>query len=343
MNLNKNEENDNNDNKSKKIINFIKIIELVSNNYILKYKFIFLDILLKEWYEINKYLIKEKEKEIKNIDSIYIYNCYKNILYIIVNIFNKFKIIYSSYFFYNIQFIFLKKRKLFLIIENETNKNIIKNINWNIFKINNNSISLKKEINKEILLSFDKVNNKYKNIIKKLFMDKFTYRNINILKKEKSIIQLYIKNKNSYFNHEDIFKKNNLFIYFIKWEKYSLKNVVFIFDLYFEKNIYFQSKCIIYIYKRILRNIYNIFINNSKKYYSSLFYINKKEKIKNNKILLLLQPLKKSLIIRKIYIFKYFISFYYLITKNNLLSYCLLYIFNKYKIYLLDFIKYIFF
>ena len=179
MNLIKNEENDNKYIKNYKIINFIEIIEIISNNYILKFKFIFLDALLKEWYKINKYLIKEKEEEIENINSIYIYNCYKNILYFIKNIFNKYKIIYSSYFLYNIKIIYFKKSKLISIIKNKTNKNIIKKINWNTFKIINNNISLKKEIKEDILLSIDKINNKYKNRIMKLFMDKFIYRNIN--------------------------------------------------------------------------------------------------------------------------------------------------------------------
>ena len=330
MNLIKNEENDNKYIKNYKIINFIEIIEIISNNYILKFKFIFLDALLKEWYKINKYLIKEKEEEIENINSIYIYNCYKNILYFIKNIFNKYKIIYSSYFLYNIKIIYFKKSKLISIIKNKTNKNIIKKINWNTFKIINNNISLKKEIKEDILLSIDKINNKYKNRIMKLFMDKFIYRNINILKKEKSIKQLYIKNKNNYINNEEIFKKNILFTHFNKWENYSFKDVGIIFDLYFEKNKYFQCKCVIYIYKRRLKMIYNIFINKYKKYYSSKLNINEKDTIKKYKTFFLLEPLKKYAIIKKINIFEYFISFYYLITKNNFLSFCLLNIINKY-------------
>ena len=330
MNLIKNEENDNKYIKNYKIINFIEIIEIISNNYILKFKFIFLDALLKEWYKINKYLIKEKEEEIENINSIYIYNCYKNILYFIKNIFNKYKIIYSSYFLYNIKIIYFKKSKLISIIKNKTNKNIIKKINWNTFKIINNNISLKKDMKEDILLSIDKINNKYKNRIIKLFMDKFIYRNINILKKEKSIKQLYIKNKNNYINNEEIFKKNTLFIYFNKWEKYSFKDVGIIFNLYFDKNKYFQCKCVIYIYKRRLKMIYNIFINKYKKYYSSKLNINEKDTIKKYKTFFLLEPLKKYAIIKKINIFEYFISFYYLITKNNFLSFCLLNIINKY-------------
>ena len=330
MNLIKNEENDNKYIKNYKIINFIEIIEIISNNYILKFQCIFLDALLKEWYKINKYLIKEKEEEIENINSIYIYNCYKNILYFIKNIFNKYKIIYSSYFLYNIKIIYFKKSKLISIIKNKTNKNIIKKINWNTFKIINNNISLKKEIKEDILLSIDKINNKYKNRIMKLFMDKFIYRNINILKKEKSIKQLYIKNKNNYINNEEIFKKNILFTHFNKWENYSFKDVGIMFDLYFDKNKYFQCKCVIYIYKRRLKMIYNIFINKYKKYYLSKLNINEKDTIKKYKTFFLLEPLKKYAIIKKINIFEYFISLYYLITKNNFLSFCLLNIINKY-------------
>ena len=83
------------------------------------------------------------------------------------------------------------------------------------------------------------------------------------------------------------------------------------FDLYFDKNKYFQCKCVIYIYKRRLKMIYNIFINKYKKYYLSKLNINEKDTIKKYKTFFLLEPLKKYAIIKKINIFEYFISFYY--------------------------------
>ena len=73
MNLIKSEENDKK-NKNNKIIEFLNHIKTIANNYMYKYKYIFLDVLLNEWYKINKTLLKEKLDEFKDTNTLFFYN-----------------------------------------------------------------------------------------------------------------------------------------------------------------------------------------------------------------------------------------------------------------------------
>ena len=327
MNLIKNEDNNFNDNKIIKIIN---LIETISNNYILKFKYIFLDILLNEWYMINKTILKEKIDDYTDINSILIYNSYKSILYIIINIFNKHKIKYYLHLNNIYHNIYLKEKYLKHIIDNNKSKNIIKKEYWNIFKCKINDILLKEEIGKHIIISFDKKNNVYETLVKNLFIDKFYYYNILFLRKEFSIKKLCAIN--NYNENEKIIMKNNCYLYLIKWINYSLKNMENQFSFYYNKIKFCQCNNIIYIYKRKLRNIYNIFINNYKVYYSYKFNNNEK-KIKNEvEASSLIYLLKNIFIRRKKNIYIYFISFYYTLTKDMILLYSFLNIINKYLI-----------
>ena len=330
MNLIKNEESNNNINSNKniKIIFFIKIIKKISNDFILNYKYIFLDILLKEWYEINNKILQEKIDNLSNINSIFIYNSYKNIIYIITNIINKYKIIYSYDFIYNIQNILFKKKSLINIIQNEKYKNIIKKINWDLFKINNNIIN-KDEFN-EINFLFDKESNRFKKIVSDIFVDKFIYRNIKILNKEISINILYIKNKYNNNYNENIYNNIYIYKYFKKWEKITFKDASNLYKFYFTKFKYFQCNNIIYIYKRRIKNIFNIFINNCKKYYSYNLNNNEKNKILLNNTISLLLSIKKCYNNIKMIPYNYFISFYYSITKYIIFFYSILYFINRY-------------
>ena len=332
MNLIKNEENEINYSKNNEITKLLKLIETISNYYILKYKYIFFDSLLKEWYEISKNIIKEKENDLKNINSIYIYNCHKNIFYIIKSIFNKNRIANWFDFIYNFKNIRYKRLKIIEINQNEKSKNMIKRIYWNIFiyKIIINNNSFYEQLKESIIAPFDNNKNKNKIIIKKIFMDIFIYRNIKILGKENCICKLNIRNKNRHFYLKEEVIQNYLWVYYTKWKINIIKNSEQLFDFYFKKIRFFQCNNIIYIYKRKLRLIYNIFINNYKNYYSTKFNKNEIYKIFNNKTSSLLIPLNKLFNNRKAIAFGHFVSFYYSITKNILLSYSILHFSNKY-------------
>ena len=132
--------NDNDNNNKYQINNitsFLEICENIFNNWIIKYKFTFMDILLNEWYNINKTLITDKINDLENINSIYIYNCHKYIIYIIFNIFDKYKtkIILNVFNIYNID---KMKNKLIML-----RKFIFNDLKM---KINTNEINSKNDL-----------------------------------------------------------------------------------------------------------------------------------------------------------------------------------------------------
>lgn len=325
-------ENNNNNNKNHKIIYLIELFEKLLNNNNLKLKYIFFDSLLKEWYKINKILLNNKINSLQNINSIYIYNCYKNLIYSINYIFIKHKITYSFYFINTIYpALILKQKYLKAIIDNANFKNIIKTVNWNIFiKITNNT-QLNKTIKKEIKEYYDNVNNIFNQLMSKIFIDKIIYRNIKILK----INKLCFKGKNNINNGDNgdngiiNINKNYLFLFFSKWEEYTYKYMDRLYNYYIFKIKYFQCNNIIFIYKRRLKLIYNIFINNYNSFYSSKPNIQEKQNKNNIKSLYLLYPLNNCFIKRKAYIYGRYVSFYYSITNKMLLSFCIYKFINK--------------
>ena len=71
------------------IIYLNEICEKLFENNILKYKYVFFDILLNDWYTINKALITDKINDLENINSLFIFNCHKNLIYSIIKISKK--------------------------------------------------------------------------------------------------------------------------------------------------------------------------------------------------------------------------------------------------------------
>ena len=304
--------NDNDNNNKYQINNitsFLEICENIFNNWIIKYKFTFMDILLNEWYNINKTLITDKINDLENINSIYIYNCHKYIIYIIFNIFDKYKtkIILNVFNIYNID-----KMKNKLIILRKFIFNDLK------MKINTNEINSKND-----LLS-----------IKALFFNFLINNSMKSLQKENLIEKKYINtivNKN-----KEIYLKIYLFASFLNWKLNNDKfnNIESDISFYLYNIKYFQCKAIISIYKNKLKHIFILFIN--KILSKNKIILIKKKKTKNEILLLsLTYQFDRTNNSSKLNFFEKIISFYYLRTKMIFLFYIISFIFNniinKYK------------
>ena len=304
--------NDNDNNNKYQINNitsFLEICENIFNNWIIKYKFTFMDILLYEWYNINKTLITDKINDLENINSIYIYNCHKYIIYIIFNIFDKYKtkIILNVFNIYNID---KMKNKLIML-----RKFIFNDLKM---KINTNEINAKNE-----LLS-----------IKALFFNFLINNSMKSLQKENLIEKKYIntiENKN-----KKIYLKINLFASFLNWKLNNDKfnNIESDISFYLYNIKYFQCKAIISIYKNKLKHIFILFIN--KILSKNKIILIKKKKTKNEILLLsLTYQFDRTNNSSKLNFFEKIISFYYLRTKMIFLFYIISFIFNniinKYK------------
>ena len=304
--------NDNDNNNKYQINNitsFLEICENIFNNWIIKYKFTFMDILLNEWYNINKTLITDKINDLENINSIYIYNCHKYIIYIIFNIFDKYKtkIILNVFNIYNID---KMKNKLIML-----RKFIFNDLKM---KINTNEINSKND-----LLS-----------IKALFFNFLINKNMKSLQKENLIEKKYINtivNKN-----KEIYLKINLFASFLNWKLNNDKfnNIESDISFYLYNIKYFQCKAIISIYKNKLKHIFILFIN--KILSKNKIILIKKKKTKNEIFLLsLTYQFDRTNNNSKLNFFEKIISFYYLRTKMIFLFYIISFIFNniinKYK------------
>ena len=299
---NKFQKNKNNYSQSKTSIPLLEILEKIFDNDILKYKYTFFDILLNEWFSKNKALLTDKIKDLENINSLFIYNCHKYLIYTILKISNKFKIkiYYDLFYIYN--------------------KNIIQNkliiIRKLIFE------DLKNKINEE------KNTNIGLNYAKNLFVYYLINNNIQLLSKENLIKKRKILIKLN--NDNKIYGKINLNVSFIKWELFMNKynngeNVV---NFYYDKIKFFQCISFVLIYKRKLRHIYNLFVNKIVNQKDK--YLIKKNKIKNkNFILSLLNPLNKHIINEKINILERFTSHYYLRKKLNFFIYIFSFFFNN--------------
>ena len=304
--------NDNDNNNKYQINNitsFLEICENIFNNWIIKYKFTFMDILLNEWYNINKTLITDKINDLENINSIYIYNCHKYIIYIIFNIFDKYKtkIILNVFNIYNID-----KMKNKLITLRKFIFNDLK------MKINNNEINSKND-----LLS-----------IKALFFNFLINNSMKSLQKDNLIEKKYlntIANKN-----KEIYLKINLFASFLNWKLNNDKfnNIESDISFYLYNIKYFQCKAIISIYKNKLKHIFILFIN--KILSKNKIILIKKKKTKNEILLLsLTYQFDRTNNSSKLNFFEKIISFYYSRTKMIFLFYIISFIFNniinKYK------------
>ena len=304
--------NDNDNNNKYQINNitsFLEICENIFNNWIIKYKFTFMDILLNEWYNINKTLITDKINDLENINSIYIYNCHKYIIYIIFNIFDKYKtkIILNVFNIYSID-----KMKNELITLRKFIFNDLK------MKINNNEINSKND-----LLS-----------IKALFFNFLINNSMKSLQKDNLIEKKYINtivNKN-----KEIYLKINLFASFLNWKLNNDKfnNIESDISFYLYNIKYFQCKAIISIYKNKLKHIFILFIN--KILSKNKIILIKKKKTKNEILLLsLTYQFDRTNNSKKLNFFEKIISFYYLRTKMIFLFYIISFIFNniinKYK------------
>ena len=304
--------NDNDNNNKYQINNitsFLEICENIFNNWIIKYKFTFMDILLNEWYNINKTLITDKINDLENINSIYIYNCHKYIIYIIFNIFDKYKtkIILNVFNIYNID---KMKNKLIML-----RKFIFNDLKM---KINTNEINLKND-----LLS-----------IKALFFNFLINNSMKSLQKDNLIEKKYIntiENKN-----KEIYLKISLFASFLNWKLNNDKfnNIESDISFYLYNIKYFQCKAIISIYKNKLKHIFILFIN--KILSKNKIILIKKKKTKNEILLLsLTYQFDRTNNSSKLSFFEKIISFYYLRTKMIFLFYIISFIFNniinKYK------------
>ena len=304
--------NDNDNNNKYQINNitsFLEICENIFNNWIIKYKFTFMDTLLNEWYNINKTLITDKINDLENINSIYIYNCHKYIIYIIFNIFDKYKtkIILNVFNIYNID-----KMKNKLIMFRKFIFNDLK------MKINTNEINSKND-----LLS-----------IKALFFNFLINNSMKSLQKDNLIEKKYINtivNKN-----KEIYLKINLFASFLNWKLNNDKfnNIESDISFYLYNIKYFQCKAIISIYKNKLKHIFILFIN--KILSKNKIILIKKKKTKNEILLLsLTYQFDRTNNSKKLNFFEKIISFYYLRTKMIFLFYIISFIFNniinKYK------------
>ena len=328
MSLTENNENNSLDNNK---ILFVKLFEKISNNYILKYEYMFFGILLKEWYSSNQKILEDKVDNLKDAYSIYVYNCYKIILYNIMNIFYKNKVYYYFDFIKNLKNKLLKKKIVIQISEDIRKKTLIKNINIELFGQILKTKFLNITIKNEKLNSFYTENNKHTTIIKNIFLDKVIYANIKILKNKNGNIKLYLKRKNSNYNNVEnkIIITNCKYISYIKWKIYTFKNSIKLYNFYFSKIKFFQINNFIYIYKRKLKTLYNIFKSNCEKYLSSNFNINEKNKMIKNNIIALFQPLSNIFSTKKSNIYYFFIFFYYSISKDMIFLHSIYYLINK--------------
>ena len=300
--INKYQKNKNNYSQSKTAIPLLEICEKIFDNDILKYKYTFFDILLNEWFSKNKALLTDKINDLENINSLFIYNCHKYLIYTILKIANKFriKIYYDLFYIYN--------------------KNIIKNkliiIRKLIFEDLKNKINEENNIKNEL------------NCAKIIFMYYLINNNIQVLSKENLIKKRRILIKLN--NDKNIYGKINLNVSFIKWELFLNKynNGENVANFYFDKIKFFQCVSFVLIYKRKLRHIYNLFIN--KLVNRNDIYLIKKNKIKNKIFVLsLLNPLNKHIINEKINILVKFSSHYYLNKKVTFFIYIFSLFFNN--------------
>ena len=279
-----NAENKNQINTKNNIIPLLEIFEKIFDNDILKYKYIFFDFLLNEWYKINKALFTDKLNDLENINSLLIYNCHKYLIYTLIKIADKYsiKIFFNFFNYYNKK---IMQKKLI----------IIKRIFFD---------DLKNKIKEENILKTEL------NEVKYLFMYYLMNNNIQILSKENLIKKKHLMNK---FNNDNkIYSNIDLNICFIKWELYKNEfiNIGDVVPFYLDKIKFFQGIAFIYIYKRKLRHIYNLFINkigNGK----DIYFI-KKNKIKNQNLLLsLLNPINKNIKDQKMNFLERLSSYFY--------------------------------
>ena len=295
--------NNNNYIQTNTTIPLLEICEKIFDNDILKYKYTFFDILLNEWLSINKALLTDKINDLENINSLFIYNCHKYLIYTILKIANKFKIkiYYDLFYIYNKSLI---QKKLIIIRKL-------------IFE------DLKNKINEE---------NETKNGLnsaKKLLMSYLMNNNIQVLSKENLIKtrRLLIKlNKDN-----KIYGKINLNISFIKWgliiNKFNNKENIIHF--YLSKIKFFQCISFVLIYKRKLRHIYNLFINKIGN--GNNTDLIQKNKIKNQIFILsLLNPINKYIINKKMNILARFTSYCYLRKEIIFFIYIFSFFFNKF-------------
>ena len=230
-----NDKESNNNYITNDIISFMQIINKVINNHIFKFKYTFFDTLLNEWYNINKVLITDKISELENINSIYFYNCHKYLIYTIINIYNKYKAksIYNILYFYNIKLIQTK----LIIIRKIIFDKLKSKIKYNNYTIN------------DLLL------------LKSVFLYYLSKNNTIVLQKENDIMGKYINlqiNKDNKINNE-----MNLLIALSKWKFNSNKficdgNVI---SFYLDKLKFFRCTAFVHIYKKKLKQLYNIFTN----------------------------------------------------------------------------------
>ena len=326
MNIIKNDNYNDYKDQINKITELTKVVEKVSNNYITKYKFIFLDTLLNQWYAVDKNILKDKIDDFDNMHSLFIYNSYKYFLYILSYILGKHKISYEYIFMQYLYNISRKKKQLFSIINNEQYKNIIKSKEINILKMEINKYEINKKINNEITLLIDNDIKLFNRNIRRRFIYCLIDNNIQLLKKEKIGINYnYLRME----NNETI---NNALIqiYYNKWINYSFNDVDKLFMVFTKKIKFCQCNNIINIYKRKLRFVYKIFINNYNEFYST--HLNLRErKIKNKlRALSIIYPLNKIFISRNASSYSYYILFYYSISKNIILIYIIFIFINKY-------------
>ena len=326
MSIIKNDNDNDYKDQINKITNLIKVFEKISNNYINKYKFVFLDTLLNEWYIVDKNILKEKLDDFDDMHSLLIYNSYKYFIYILSYILRKHKISYDYIFMQFLYKISHKKKQIISIINNEQYKNIIKNQKINILKMKINKYEINKEIQYEITLLIDDEIKLFNRNIRRIFIYNLISNNIQCLKREKIGLNYNYLRMN---NKENI---NNALIqiYYNKWIIYSLNDIYKLFMVFTKKIKFCQCNNIIHIYKRKLRYAYKIFINNYNEFYST--HLNLRErKIKNNLgVLSIIYSLNKIIISRNINSYSYYILFYYSISKNIILIYSIFIFINKY-------------
>ena len=266
-----NKENNNNG-RINKIISFIQIYERLYNNRIFKYKYIFFDTLLNEWFSISKTLITDKISELENITSIYIYNTYKNLFYTISNIINKYKIkvIYGLILIYNKKIVL--SNLILSIIKYKEQKLKSRMIIFN---------NLIKRINEHII----SIQNLYS--IKELFIFYLFDNNIHYLKKENILKSKFIGNK-------IINNKKNMILSFIIWKNNSFKSQN-LTKYYVEKIVFFQCNSLIRIYKRKFKYLFHLFINNISKSYNKYIINKNKSRINILYLSLLFSHLNKCI------------------------------------------------
>ena len=304
-------EDKNNIYKKNNITHLLEICEKIFENYILKYKFKFLDFLLNEWYTVNKTIITDKINDLENINTIYVYNCHKFLLYTISSMATKYKM--KVYFrFINNYNTNIMKRKLIIIRKT-------------IF------IDLKNKISEGI-----KIKHELK-CAKEFFIYVLINNNIHSLQKENSIKQRHFTiNINLDKTIYGIISKLNSFL---KWVLFANKynDIEKIIYFYFDKIKFFQCKVFILIYKRKLKHIYNIFIN--KIINESDKYSLKMNKLKNKMLLLsILNPLNKCVINAKNIFCEKITNYHYLLKKINFFVYIISFFINN----LINRYKYIF-